>query len=383
MSTGTPVTFVNPVRKVGLDYIKFLNRFRKNDEFNFPPDLIEVLQEGRPEGKKEEGPQHLYDLYFLSKTSLSLLETATHFAIDNRKGLYNILEQTEEKKSTLNDIYDRIKSLKIQLPYHTLTLSFKSLIMNDNLKEDRDEIPVLFILEEEKEDLISLISWQFTGSAIDTPGRFDWIAIQPIIISLSGDFCDRKDVHEIGEEYFGHSEELVDHKERIICIGEETFSEATAYTEVLMLLFPFLLALNSKHINAHTIRPPKKKKKLSNKKYPTEEYRILKIGGPSSSTYATVPRGTDEKKRRHLCRGHIRRYTADRPLFGKIKCTIFIPPHWRGDEKKGVILKDYIIEDKPETKPISSKKNIFSSGFSSFIKWLKKAKRVMTKRGSR
>jgi len=43
----------------------------------------------------------------------------------------------------------------------------------------------------------------------------------------------------------------------------------------------------------------------------------------------------------HMCRGHVRRYTDDRPLFGKYSGTFYIPAHVKGKMENGIIAKDY------------------------------------------
>lgn len=43
----------------------------------------------------------------------------------------------------------------------------------------------------------------------------------------------------------------------------------------------------------------------------------------------------------HLCRGHIREYSEDKKLFGKISGRFWISPHTRGNKKSGEIIKDY------------------------------------------
>lgn len=50
------------------------------------------------------------------------------------------------------------------------------------------------------------------------------------------------------------------------------------------------------------------------------------------------------KKSIHVCRGHFRTYTDERPLFGKVAGTFFISAHIRGDEKEGTVLKDYSLD---------------------------------------
>ena len=43
----------------------------------------------------------------------------------------------------------------------------------------------------------------------------------------------------------------------------------------------------------------------------------------------------------HLCRGHFKRYTTDKPLFGKLTGLYWWQPHARGDKSLGVIEKNY------------------------------------------
>jgi hypothetical protein len=50
------------------------------------------------------------------------------------------------------------------------------------------------------------------------------------------------------------------------------------------------------------------------------------------------------KRSLHICRGHLRTYTEEKPLFGKVIGTFFIPAHLRGDEKVGTVVKDYQLE---------------------------------------
>lgn len=43
----------------------------------------------------------------------------------------------------------------------------------------------------------------------------------------------------------------------------------------------------------------------------------------------------------HICRGHFRTYSEDKPLFGKISGTFWIPMHVRGNAGVGTVEKDY------------------------------------------
>lgn len=59
--------------------------------------------------------------------------------------------------------------------------------------------------------------------------------------------------------------------------------------------------------------------------------------GDSHPTPRTVPL--------HLCRGHFKTFTAEKPLLGKHTGQYWWQPHVRGDEKNGTIKKDYRIKE--------------------------------------
>lgn len=81
----------------------------------------------------------------------------------------------------------------------------------------------------------------------------------------------------------------------------------------------------------------KKNKKLGKKAL--SSFYTLKIKPTSSSqNYESKDLWSN---RVHLCRGHIKTYTDEKPLFGKIVGNIWCPPHARGNKNKGVIVKDY------------------------------------------
>ena len=53
-----------------------------------------------------------------------------------------------------------------------------------------------------------------------------------------------------------------------------------------------------------------------------------------------------EMTRAHLVRGHFATFTEDAPAFGKPWGIgrFWIPPHIRGDESKGIVEKEYVLE---------------------------------------
>jgi hypothetical protein len=56
---------------------------------------------------------------------------------------------------------------------------------------------------------------------------------------------------------------------------------------------------------------------------------------------ASSEAGGDLLRALHLCRGHFATYTQDKPLFGKLTGTFYVPAHLRGSGRAGVVLSDY------------------------------------------
>jgi hypothetical protein len=54
------------------------------------------------------------------------------------------------------------------------------------------------------------------------------------------------------------------------------------------------------------------------------------------------------KRALHICRGHFSHYSEEKPLFGRIAGTFWVPAHVRGSAKEGVIVSDYNV------KPVAS-----------------------------
>jgi hypothetical protein len=79
------------------------------------------------------------------------------------------------------------------------------------------------------------------------------------------------------------------------------------------------------------------KKKLSKRKKPTVEFRLIKIDGYKPPELPSLPKGTHASPRQHWRRGHWRHLSS-----GK---RVFVKPMLVGDEKNGKIIKDYIVEE--------------------------------------
>lgn len=100
------------------------------------------------------------------------------------------------------------------------------------------------------------------------------------------------------------------------------------------------------HCRNITLKDCRQSAKVARKKNkPFYEYKILELDDKSKKRYTSnaEPGSSGIKKRLHLCRGHIRTYTEDAPLFGHYVGNVWIPPHRRGDGNLGYIEKDYVL----------------------------------------
>lgn len=113
------------------------------------------------------------------------------------------------------------------------------------------------------------------------------------------------------------------------------------YVSTLLKINSLLNCINIIHIkNNH---PEKlQKARIKRGKLPLQSYYTLELKGVSKK-YENMMKKNDPQwaNRIHLCRGHFKRYTEDKPLFGKYTGLWWWQPAVRGKNKKGVIFKDY------------------------------------------
>jgi hypothetical protein len=53
------------------------------------------------------------------------------------------------------------------------------------------------------------------------------------------------------------------------------------------------------------------------------------------------------KRAMHICRGHFATYSEEKPLFGRVAGTFWIPAHVRGSLHEGVVMSDYSVHGGP------------------------------------
>lgn len=124
---------------------------------------------------------------------------------------------------------------------------------------------------------------------------------------------------------------------------EEQLSQVRAAFGVAVA--KFLNFLSCKNIRTIANDPPEKvqKKRKKQGKKPLISYYTLEL--KQAKSYESEGNKNLWSNRIHLCRGHFREYTEDKPLFGKLVGRYWIPPHARGNKREGVIYKDYSIKE--------------------------------------
>jgi hypothetical protein len=84
---------------------------------------------------------------------------------------------------------------------------------------------------------------------------------------------------------------------------------------------------------------------LRRQKQPKLRYHVLSIDPLKKMLrYDEKADPTGKELAWHLCRGHWKHYTAEKPRLGKYVGSVWCPPHARGKKENGVVLKEYKVE---------------------------------------
>jgi hypothetical protein len=128
-----------------------------------------------------------------------------------------------------------------------------------------------------------------------------------------------------------------------VCSYDQVTIELAYY-----VFFAVIKLLNCKNISTETIKAPEalNKKRRKNGKQEIFDYHVLNVTVPGhKQDYREVSEPLSHV-RVHLCRGHFKEYTREHPLFGKLTGLYWWQPHVRGQNRDGIILKDYQIKNK-------------------------------------
>lgn len=134
-------------------------------------------------------------------------------------------------------------------------------------------------------------------------------------------------------------------------LGDVSLSDMTrkAIEHMMMVAETFLLLLNCRNVTTKIVKAPSKLnlKRRKNGKQEIFDYHVLNVTVPSPKNGGYAGRTEPLFHNRvHLCRGHFKEYTPDRPLFGHLTGLYWWQPHVRGQNKDGIVMKDYHVHTK-------------------------------------
>ncbi len=138
-------------------------------------------------------------------------------------------------------------------------------------------------------------------------------------------------------------------KDGLLVMGElkDHKLERRRVLECLFFLTLFLNLLSCKNISTEDILPPEKvnKKRIKNGKLPLYSYKVLNVNPFGDKNQTSGGRLNEYHNRLHFQRGHFKRFSEDKPLFGMFSGRYWWQPHLRGKNKDGFVDKEYHIRE--------------------------------------
>jgi hypothetical protein len=120
-------------------------------------------------------------------------------------------------------------------------------------------------------------------------------------------------------------------------------------------LFPALFSISyiSDRCNLQPVRPSRQQKRHAARTGRPEPYtyHVLKVAAfQQFRQRQRAASGSASSPRLHDVRAHWAHYTPEKPLFGRVVCTVWRSSHLRGDPERGVIEKSYeVVRPKKKT----------------------------------
>lgn len=116
-------------------------------------------------------------------------------------------------------------------------------------------------------------------------------------------------------------------------------------------LIPAYLTLgwmNCRNVSLRDSGPPKRllEKRARKRQFAGLDYKRIVIDEKTRQALAANNRAEDRGQRLHIVRGHIKHYTAERPLFGKLTGNYWWHQQMRGDAALGRINHEYHVQSR-------------------------------------
>lgn len=117
----------------------------------------------------------------------------------------------------------------------------------------------------------------------------------------------------------------------------------TAANETRVVLYRALTFLNCRNVvlKDRPQIPSVYKHYEKRNKTPRLVYKEIEVAPVSYKNAASAQHPNTQTRALHLCRGHVKTFTPEKPLFGRISGRYFWQPQMRGSKENGEVVKDY------------------------------------------
>ncbi len=279
------------------------------------------------------------------ETLLKPLAGAQKFHFDDPKGLYTQMHPKGMQPS-LKDLFDGQLG-GVQFPFETTLIdyAYKSWVPDSHRDFDCPKRAILSVQTSDP-NVYFIAIFLFAAET----GRWDLFP-GVFFCSPSMRFMEtemRKDLNLKKGHVFPVAEQAHTNKVVFRSMAPIPESQQNGFfidaAEELYIVNLFLMLLSCKNIVSESVRRPAKlqKKRLKKGKSPLFSYKVLKVLLPGNSRASRPGTGTGNTQRMHLCRGHFKSFTEEKPLFGSHTGRYWWQPQMRGDLTKGEISKEYL-----------------------------------------
>ena len=177
------------------------------------------------------------------------------------------------------------------------------------------------------------------------------------VMSMACYYSEREDMSEsrevgkmtllLDEDGFEMESKYFQAPETAMSMGEDAVNESKYATKVVLV--PVLVAISLMHcknielVNKPITRAMKRRVKRTGEPLVVEKVLVIepfkrKVINESTGEQSGLTLAM------HICRGHFREYSEEKPLFGKYSGKYWIPQHARGNKESGEVDKEYKVD---------------------------------------
>jgi hypothetical protein len=140
--------------------------------------------------------------------------------------------------------------------------------------------------------------------------------------------------------------ELVNYEDDELAKFTEDLTPQEAIATCVMECAPAFMALgwmNSRGVTLRDTGPPARlaRARQRRKQFAGHFYKVLVMDAQSRAAARQAADAAQSGQRLHMVRGHFKRYTAERPLFGRYTGQVWHSQHLRGDAGLGSLTNEY------------------------------------------